>query len=178
MPSGIASTIGSTIAIAGVSTLGDFIWATWIPRHRVVYGLTHGALLFLAIGAVLGYWAGRTRTGAIAGAVTGFLVAGSFYVLSPIFGFGVMFAVWFGMWIALAVLNSRLARTGRFGTVLARGMGAAVLSGAGFYLVSGIWMPFNPEGWDYIVHFGSWNLAFLPGFAALLLGAQESFHED
>ena len=27
-------------AIAVVSTFGDFVWATWIPCHRVIYGLT------------------------------------------------------------------------------------------------------------------------------------------
>lgn len=41
-------------------------------------------------------------------------------------------------------------------------------SGLGFYLISGIWRPFDPEGWDYAVHFLSWTLAYLPGFVALL----------
>lgn len=169
-PTGLRATIASTIAIAAVSTLGDFIWATWIPRHLPVYGLTHGSLLFLCIGLALGYWAGRTLAGAIAGAATGFLVTASFYVLAPVVGFGAMFAVWFGMWIVLALLNGWLIGQARIKSAFGRGLIAAGLSGVAFYMVSGIWMPFNPAGWDYLIHFGYWNLAFLPGFAALLLG--------
>jgi hypothetical protein len=30
-------------------------------------------------------------------------------------------------------------------------------------------MPFNPQGLDYVKHFVYWTLAYLPGFAALLL---------
>ena len=41
-------------------------------------------------------------------------------------------------------------------------------SGLGFYLISGIWRPFDPKGWDYAVHFLSWTIAYLPGFVALL----------
>jgi hypothetical protein len=45
---------------------------------------------------------------------------------------------------------------------------AAIGSGLGFYAISGIWMPFNPHGWDYARHFIYWTIAYLPGFAALL----------
>ena len=50
---GIGAVIQSSLAIAALSTLGDFIWATWIPRHIPAYGLTHGTLLFLGIGCGL-----------------------------------------------------------------------------------------------------------------------------
>ena len=54
MTSGFRQATGGASAIAGVSTLGDFIWATWIPEHLPLYGLLHGALLFLSIGLFLG----------------------------------------------------------------------------------------------------------------------------
>jgi hypothetical protein len=50
-----------------------------------------------------------------------------------------------------------------------RGVLAMVGSGLGFYLISGIWRPFNPTGWDYGVHFLSWAFAYFPGFLALLV---------
>jgi len=53
MTPGVTASIGGALAIAAVSTLGDFIWATWIPRHLPVYGLIHGAVLFLSIGLFL-----------------------------------------------------------------------------------------------------------------------------
>jgi hypothetical protein len=47
-------------------------------------------------------------------------------------------------------------------------------SGVGFYLISDIWRPFDPEGWDYAVHFVSWAIAYLPGFLALLAMRKKS----
>ena len=81
-----------------------------------------------------------------------------------------MFLLWFAAWIALGVLNERLRR-GRIEirAALSRGALAAVASGVAFYLISGIWFPFNPAGWDYLIHFGAWTAAYLPGFAALLI---------
>jgi len=81
-----------------------------------------------------------------------------------------MFFLWFATWIALGVLNERLKGLGiKIRAALARGVLAAMGSGVAFYLVSGIWFPFDPEGWDYLVHFGAWTVAYLPGFAALLI---------
>ena len=48
---------------------------------------------------------------------------------------------------------------------------AAVGSGLAFYAISGIWMPFNPHGLDYVKHFVYWTIAYLPAFAALLIGS-------
>ena len=84
-----------------------------------------------------------------------------------------MFFLWFADWIALGVLNEHLTRREiRIRPALARGVLAAVGSGLAFYLVSGIWFPFDPQGWDYVVHFGAWTVAYLPGFAALLIARQ------
>jgi hypothetical protein len=172
---GLAAALAASLGIAGLSTVGDFVWAAWLPGHRAVYGLVHGALLFLAIGGVLGGFAGRRLHGAIAGAAIGFLAAGAFYVAAPVTGYSVMFAVWVGVWLALGILYARLG--GRRGTsriVLARGSMAALASGLAFYLISGIWRPFDPAGWDYALHFGAWTVAYFPGFAALLTARASS----
>jgi hypothetical protein len=55
------------------------------------------------------------------------------------------------------------------GAVASRGVIAAIASGLGFYAISGIWRPFDPQGWDYLAHFGAWLVAYFPGFAALLI---------
>ncbi len=158
------------LLIAAVSTLGDFIWAGFGLRHRVVFGLAHGALLFLSIGAYLGAAERRTFHGAIAGAAIGLIAAGSFYALAPLVGYSVMFAVWGFVWLALAALAGRIKRVGVWSLreILMRGTLAMIGSGIGFYLISGIWRPFNPEGWDYATHWVSWTVAFLPGFLALM----------
>ena len=167
---GVAATIAGSVVIAAVSTLGDFIWAAGHLRHRPEYGLTHGTLLFLAIGLFLGILARRPAVGAMWGAALGFVAAGSFYVLAPLVGYSAMFVVWIAMWLALAVLYVRLSeRQVGWGAVLGRGAAAAVTSGMAFYAISGIWRPFDPQGWDYAVHLGAWTLAYLPGFAALLM---------
>ena len=174
MTSGVRASIYRTAsgaaAIAAVSTLGDFIWAAWMLEHRPLYGLIHGSLLFLSIGLYLGALAKRYVTGAIAGALIGGLAAGGFYLIAPVLGRSAMFFLWFAAWIALGVLNERLTGQGiNIRAALGRGVLAAAGSGVAFYLVSGIWFPFDPEGWDYLLHFGAWTVAYLPGFAALLV---------
>lgn len=169
---GTAPVIAGSLALAALSTLGDFIWATWITEHRTTYGLIHGTVVFLALGLVLGVVAGRPLPGAIGGAVVGILGAAAFYVLSPFIGFSAMVVAWFGIWLGLAALYGWLRGAMRDGAGrggFARGAAAAVASGLAFYLISGIRRPFNPQGLDYAVHFGAWTVAFLPGFAALML---------
>lgn len=164
-------TLVASLALAAVSTLGDFVWATWLPQHMVVYGLTHGLLLFCAVGFVFGLLAGRPGAGAAAGAAIGTAAAGAYYLLAPLLGDAAMFVVWFAVWLALAALYARLSGSAAPSrVVLARGAMAAAASGLAFYLISDIWMPFDPQGWDYAVHFAAWTFAYFPGFAALLLG--------
>ena len=179
--------IGSCL-IAAVSTLGDFVWAGLHLRHRVPYGLAHGALLFLCMGAYFGSLEKQTLKGAICGAAIGLAAAGSFYVLAPLAGYSVMFFVWAFVWIALAVLVHRILpafahsepdelRRGKSVAPVApilRGLLAMIGSGLGFYLISGIWRPFDPHGWDYAVHFLAWTFAYLPGFLALLYSPHRS----
>jgi hypothetical protein len=158
------------LAVAALSTLGDFVWANWQVRHFALYGVLHGMAIFLAIGLFLGALAARPMAGAIAGVVAGAAAAGSFYLLRPTLGYSAMFVSWILVWIALGVINARLQQSGsRLPELLGRGVAAALLSGAAFYAVSGMWFPFDPQGWDYAVHFASWTVAYLPGFAALLV---------
>ena len=169
--SGIRAAVVGSLVMAAASTMGDFIWATWIPSHRGVYGITHGILLFLIAGLVLGVPANRPAAGAIAGALVGALGAGSFYLLAPLLGYSAMFVSWIGLWVALAIAHARLnARRPSTGEVASRGALAAVSSGVAFYAISGIWRPFDPSGWDFAVHFAAWTIAYLPGFAALFVG--------
>ena len=160
----------ASLAIAALSTLGDFIWATWLPEHRAIYGFAHGLLLFCAVGLVFGLLAGRPGAGAAAGAAIGAGAAGAYYLFSPFFGYATMFVVWFAIWMALGAAYARLSGTkAPARVVLARGLMAAASSGLAFYLISGIWNPFDPQGADYLVHFAAWTFAYFPGFAALLL---------
>jgi hypothetical protein len=177
---GLTEAIIGTLALAAVGTAGDFIWATWISQHRAMYGFIHGALLFLAIGLFLGSLTGRAVAGAIAGACVGALAAGLYYLLAPMIGFSAMIVAWMAVWLGLAAvygwLSARRMGIGSrhdiridFGAVASRGVIAAIASGLGFYVISGIWRPFDPAGWDYLTHFGAWAVAYFPGFAALLV---------
>ena len=153
--------IVGALLIAALSTAGDFVWAGLNLRHRVIYGFAHGAVLFACIGAYFGRLNRRTLPGALSGAGIGVAAAGTFYGLAPIAGYSVMFFVWAFVWIALAFVAGNPP-------IMVRGVSGMIGSGLGFYLISGIWRPFNPEGWDYAIHFLSWAFAYLPGFAALL----------
>ena len=171
MTSGLSSAVTGAAAIAALATIGDFIWAEMPLRHRVALGLAHGAILFMAIGAYLGYVQRAPLRGAIAGVCVGLLAAASFYLSAPLIGYSAMFIVWACIWLAIAILDGRIVRAAKrpWGEVLTRGTLAMIGSGIGFYLISGIWRPFNPEGWDYLVHLVSWTFAFLPAFLALFV---------
>ena len=166
----VTATLTGALAIAAVSTLGDYVWATWISRAQPIHGLTHGTLLFLAIGLYLGALARRPVAGAARGALLGFAAAGAFYLLAPLTGSWVMFLVWVGAWLTLSVLHVRLQRSpDSLRAMIVRGVVASIACGVAFYSVSGIWFPFHPRGWDYVWHFWAWTLAYLPGFAALFI---------
>ena len=156
------------LVLAAISTAGDFVWANWRVRHLAVYGVIHGVVMFAAAGYILGARNGRGTVSALGGVFAGVAGAASFYALRPLLGYSAMFASWILVWVVLgAFLKGAGAKAGA-----ARGVVAALLSGAAFYAVSGMWMPFNPSGpLDYAEHFVRWTIAFLPGFAALLLKA-------
>jgi hypothetical protein len=161
--------IGSAVFAGIIMTLGDFVWASQLLRHRMTYGLLHGAGLCLALGLALGAPAKRPLTGAIGGLVVGILSAASFYVLAPMMRYSAMFVSWVLLWILLALLDRMLRRGASVGAALVRGALAAVGSGLAFYAVSGMWDNWNPQTINYADHFLRWTIAFLPGFLALHL---------
>ena len=178
------SALAGAVLLAALSTMGDFVWANWRVRHLMLYGVLHGMAIFLAIGLFLGARTGAPLLGGMAGVAAGAAAAGSFYIMAPVMGYSAMFVSWVLVWMALGLINLGLTLratapqpgvgsvSATFRALMTKGLGrgvvAALASGAAFYVVSGMWFPFNPAGWDYAVHFASWTVAFLPGFTALL----------
>jgi hypothetical protein len=163
----MAYAVIASLILGGVMTLGDWTWAALQIRHRVVYGLIHGALMCLCLGIAVGVRAGKPVPAAVAGPVIGVIAAASFYALAPMLRWSAMFPAWMLLWILFALLQQRLARKEAMGTALVRGIVAALLSGAAFYAISGIWTNDSHTSPDLVRHFGAWTIAFLPGFAAL-----------
>lgn len=159
----------ASIALGAVMTIGDWAWAALEIRHRVVNGLVHGALMCLCLGLAVGVRVGRPARAAAAGPVIGILAAASFYALSPMLGWSAMFPAWMLLWILFALLQQQIARKETMGRALLRGVAAALLSGAAFYAISGIWINDSHSNPNLLRHFGAWTFAFLPGFAALFL---------
>jgi hypothetical protein len=175
----VQATAGALWA-AALSTLGDWVWARFIPAHRPVYGLIHGTALCLGIGVALGLTRGRARRGALAGAAIGLAAAGGYYALARFVGYAAMFVLWMGLWVAFGLLVARgfgePRQTMQAGWL--RGALAAVGSGLAFYAISGIWTRHRAGGPDYPYNFACWTIAFLPGFASLLLRpAQHPRHQ-
>jgi hypothetical protein len=170
MASKLSRPLLASAALAAVSTLGDFVWASWIHEHKAVFGVAHGALLGAAIGLALGLVRGRAGAGLLGGAAIVLGAALGFYALRPLLGYSAMFVLWMALWLAFALLGGRgLGRQHSLGESLVRGALAALGSGLAFYLISGIWTRFDPKAIDYLYNFGCWAFAFLPGFLALQL---------
>jgi hypothetical protein len=159
--------VAASLLLATVMTFGDLVWAIFNVQHRVAYGVAHGAVMCLCIGAVIGARARRIAAGALAGPLIGVLAAGVFYALAPALRWSAMLPAWMLFWMLFAVLQQRLLRVESLTRALVRGTAAAILSGAAFYAISGIWTRHTPGGPNYAVNFASWCVAFLPGFLCL-----------
>ena len=164
----IEALVGAVVT-AAVSTLGDYLWANVLPHGQPIYWFAHAIVLFATVGLCLGLPSRKPVAGAVGAAAIGCAATLGFYFLQPLMGYSAMFVLFVLLWVALGLLAGRvLQRRDSMQTVLVRSAAAAVGSGLGFYAISGIWMPFNPHGWDYARHFIYWTIAYLPGFAALL----------
>jgi hypothetical protein len=157
----------ASLALGAVMTLGDFAWSALQIQHKVAYGIVHGAVMCLCLGLAVGVRSRRPAVAAIAGLVIGVIAAVTFYALASALGIGAMFPAWMLLWILFAVLQCRLQETETLGAALIRGTLAALLSGAAFYLISGIWTRGGEP--NLARNFASWSFAFLPGFVALFL---------
>jgi hypothetical protein len=163
----IRAALGAALLLGVVMTLGDYVWATWHVPHSVAAGVVHSAVMCLCIGAVIGARTRRVGAGALGGPLIGVAAAGAFYLLAPVMGMGAMLPAWMLFWILFALLQQRMLSAETVPRALARGIVAALLSGAAFYAISGIWTRPAPGGPDYSVNFASWSFAFLPGFLTL-----------
>ena len=164
-----AALIGALVT-AAVSTAGDYLWANVLPHRQPIYWFAHAIVLFLTVGFCLGLPARKPATGAFGAAAVGCIATAGFYFLQPYLGYSAMFPLFVGLWLGLGILAGRvLQRRDSMRAVLVRSVLAAVGSGTAFYAISGIWMPFNPHGWDYMKHFVYWTIAYFPAFAALLV---------
>jgi hypothetical protein len=155
----------ASLGLGAVMTLGDFVWAALHIRHRIAYGVVHGAAMCFCLGLAIGMRAGKPGVAAIAGVVIGIIAAVTFYALAPVLRFGAMFPAWMLLWVLFAVLQHQLHETDALGFAWLRGICAAVFSGAAFYLISGIWTRAGEA--DVARNFAAWSFAFLPGFLAL-----------
>jgi hypothetical protein len=156
--------LAASIALGIVMTLGDWTWAVLGLRHRVAYGIVHGAVMCFCLGAAIGFRERRLGAGAAAGPVIGVIAAGAFYVLAPTLGLSAMFPAWMLFWILFALLQARLRGVG-MGVAAGMGCIAAVLSGLAFYSISGIWMHHGAP--NYAWNLVAWSFAFFPGFVVL-----------
>ena len=168
---GLVPSILGALLLAGVSTLGDFIWTRFSVEHRPIYGLVHGTLLCSVLGSYLGLLRKRFLQSTLGGAAIGCGAAAGFYGLARFAGMAAMFPLWMALWIGFALLEAGAAG---IKNSLLRGTLAAVASGLVFYAISGIWLDREPGGPNYVRNFLSWTIAFLPGFLALLAGRASS----
>ncbi|MCH9648907.1 MAG: hypothetical protein K0U98_11765 [Deltaproteobacteria bacterium] len=168
---GVIPSLLGALFLAILSTFGDWIWEHFIPNGKMIHGVVHGAVIFAAIGLVLGWTAGN-RSAVVRGislqSLIGIGISASFYPLYRLVGGVSLFLTWAALWLLTGLLYRHLAGApwSRF-EALARGGAAALLSGLAFWSISGIWTDPSPTGPNYLFHLLSWFWAFLPGFGAL-----------
>jgi hypothetical protein len=160
--------IGSVL-LATLSTVADYVWFLDVPRHQVLSGSIHGAVLFAALGAYLGWRTGKLWIGLAGGLVSGLIAALSFYALAPLGGYNMMLVSWVLLWIMLAALQTYL--DGRLDVAKAAGRGivTSIAAALGFAVVLfQLYRGWPPESFSVFRHFIAWSMAYLPGLYVLL----------
>jgi hypothetical protein len=160
--------VGSLL-LATLSTAADYVWFLDIPGHQVLSGSIHGATLFAALGAYLGWRKGKLAVGLLGGLSSGVLAALSFYALAPLGGYNMMLVSWLLLWIMLAALQTYLDGRLDLAKALGRGIITSIAAALGFAVVLfqlyGSW---PPETFSFFRHFVAWSMAYLPGLYVLL----------
>jgi hypothetical protein len=160
--------IGSLL-LATLSTAADYVWFLDIPRHQVLSGSIHGAVLFAALGAYLGWRKGKLGIGLVGGLLSGVIAALSFYALAPIGGYNVMLVSWVLLWIMLAALQTYLDGRLDVAKAVGRGLITSIAAALGFAVVLfQLYRGWPPESFSVFRHFVAWSMAYLPGLYVLL----------
>jgi hypothetical protein len=166
------------LGVALVATLADYIWYTLHVRHSLTAGILHGAVLVTAVGAVLGWDAGRVVKGLPIGALAGIGGALTYYLLVALvdrrtYGAAIPLS-WVALWLIVGVLDGRWLRSPQrrpWAEIAIRGTLAALLSGAAFFMVMNtLWGRPPATGRNYGVQLAAWVVAWAPGLLALTLG--------
>ena len=160
--------VGSLL-LAVLSTIADYVWFLNIPQHQVSSGAIHGATLFAALGAYLGWRKGKLGAGALGGLLSGTVAALSFYALVPLGGYNVMLVSWLLLWIMLAALQTYLDGRLNIAKAVGRGIITAIVAAIGFGVVLfELYRGWPPASFPLIKHFVAWAMAYLPGLYVLL----------
>jgi len=160
--------VGSVL-MAILSTAADYVWFLGIPQHQVSSGAIHGSVLFLVLGAYLGFRKGKTLAGAIGGLASGLTAALSFYLLAPMGGYNVMLVSWLLLWIFLAALQTYLDGRLDIPKAVARGLITSVVAALGFGVVLfELYRHWPPQNFSFFKHFVAWAMAYVPGLYVLL----------
>jgi hypothetical protein len=160
--------VGSVL-LATLSTIADYVWFLGIPQHQVSSGTIHGAVLFAALGAYLGWRKGKLGVGALGGLLSGVIAALSFYALAPVGGYNVMLVSWLLLWILLAALQTYLDGRLNMARAIGRGIVTAIVAALGFGVVLfELYRGWPPATFPAFKHFIAWSIAYLPGLYVLL----------
>ncbi len=169
MMSVLTPAIVGSMLLAVLSTVADYVWFRGIPQHQVSSGMIHGAVLFAALGAYLGWRKGQLGVGALGGLVSGTVAALSFYALAPIGGYSMMVVSWVLLWIMLAALQTHLDGKLSLSRAIGRGVITSIAAGLGFGVVLfQLYNEWPPSEFPTFKHFVAWSMAYVPGLYVLL----------
>ena len=165
----LAPALIGSLLLATLSTIADYVWFLDIPRHQVLSGSIHGAALFSALGAYLGWRKGKLGAGALGGLLSGLIAALSFYVLAPFGGYSMMLVSWLLLWIMLAALQTYLDGRLDMAKALGRGIITSIAAALGFGgVLFQLYRDWPPDTFPVFKHFVAWAMAYLPGLYVLL----------
>jgi hypothetical protein len=156
--------IGSVL-LATLSTAADYVWFLDIPQHQVMSGSIHGAVLFAALGAYLGWRKGKFGAGLVGGLLSGVIAACRF---TPCADRRLQHDAGL-VGVTLAALQTHLDGRLDWAKALGRGLVTSIAAALGFIVVLfQLYRGWPPETFSFFRHFVAWVMAYLPGLYVLL----------
>src|SRR5215212_5819257 len=93
---GIRDSVIGALVTAVASTAGDYLWKNVLPHGQPVYWFAHAIVLFVTVGACLGWPTRKPLAGAVGAVIVGCAATLGFYLLQPLMGYPAMFPLFFG----------------------------------------------------------------------------------
>jgi hypothetical protein len=159
--------LAAALILGGINALGDYLTIALELQTRPAYAVLRICVIGYWIGGIVGMRAKQILLGTVCGAVIGLFVGVAYQLLAPVSPWLALAVAAPLFWIGLALLDTLLhGDVAPIGAIV-RGLLAAAISGALFFVLNANWPERTPKDPNIFRLMAIWSGAFFPGFVLL-----------